>query len=63
MSALLYLIPVSIILGAVGLMAFLWSYRSGQYQDLEGSAERVLFDEDDKPDMPPDRPPSNHDAP
>jgi cbb3-type cytochrome oxidase maturation protein len=38
------------VLGAVGLGAFLWSMRSGQYQDLDGAAERVLFDDEDAPD-------------
>ncbi|MBN9305511.1 MAG: cytochrome oxidase maturation protein, cbb3-type [Devosia sp. 67-54] len=46
MSVLIYLIPVSIALGAIGLVAFLWSLRSGQYQDLDGAAERILFDDD-----------------
>jgi cbb3-type cytochrome oxidase maturation protein len=46
MSELLYLIPISLALGAIGLGAFLWSLRSGQYEDLEGAAERILFDED-----------------
>lgn len=49
MSMLVYLIPVSMILGAIGLAAFLWSFKSGQYQDLDGAAQRVLFDDDDKP--------------
>jgi cbb3-type cytochrome oxidase maturation protein len=50
MSILVYLIPISIALGAVGLGAFLWSLRSGQYQDLDGAAERVLFEDEDTPD-------------
>jgi cbb3-type cytochrome oxidase maturation protein len=50
MSILIYLIPISFALGAVGLGAFLWSMRSGQYQDLDGAAERVLFDDEDAPD-------------
>jgi cbb3-type cytochrome oxidase maturation protein len=45
MSVLIYLIPVSIVLGAIGLVAFLWSFKSGQYQDLDGAAERIHFDE------------------
>jgi cbb3-type cytochrome oxidase maturation protein len=49
MNALLYLIPVSLALGAIGLVAFLWSSRSGQYEDLDGAAERVLLDDDDRP--------------
>lgn len=50
MSALLYLIPVALLLGLVGLAAFLWSLRTGQYDDLDGAAERILFDEEDAPD-------------
>lgn len=50
MNVLVYLIPVSIILGAAGLAAFLWSFKSGQYQDLDGAAQRVLFDDEDAPD-------------
>ena len=41
-----YLIPVALVLGAAGLGAFLWSLRSGQYDDLDGAAERILFDDD-----------------
>ena len=46
MSGLWYLIPLSIGLGLLGLGAFLWALSSGQYEDLEGSAERILYDED-----------------
>ena len=49
MSTLLYLIPVALFLGTIGLVAFLWALRSGQYEDLDGAAERVLLD-DDEPD-------------
>jgi len=49
MSALLYLIPIALLLGAVGLAAFLWALRSGQFDDLDGAANRILFDDDDKP--------------
>ena len=52
MSVLALLIPTSIGLGLVGLGAFLWSMRNGQYEDLSGSAERVLLDDDDRP-LPP----------
>ena len=41
-----FLIPVALALGAVGLASFMWSLRSGQYEDLDGAAERVLTDED-----------------
>lgn len=47
MNLLLYLIPIALFLGALGLAAFIWSLKSGQYDDLEGAAWRVLEDEDD----------------
>ena len=47
MSGLLYLIPVALFLGLLGLAAFIWSLRSGQYDDLEGAAERILYDDED----------------
>jgi len=46
MNVLAYLIPLSIFLGVVGLMAFLWCMRSRQFEDLDGAAERILFDDD-----------------
>ena len=46
MSMLAYLIPISLGLGLLGLAAFLWALRSGQYEDLDGAAERILYDED-----------------
>jgi cbb3-type cytochrome oxidase maturation protein len=49
MNVLLILIPVSIILGGLGLCGFLWTLRSGQYDDAQGSAARLLLD-DDEPD-------------
>ncbi|SLN36293.1 cbb3-type cytochrome oxidase assembly protein CcoS [Oceanibacterium hippocampi] len=49
MNVLVFLIPISLGLGLVGLCAFLWSLRSGQYEDLEGAAERILYDEEDRP--------------
>jgi cbb3-type cytochrome oxidase maturation protein len=51
MNALFVLVPIAIGLGAIGLFAFLWSMKNGQYQDLDGAAERILDDEaDDKPE-------------
>lgn len=44
MSQLVYLIPIALGLGALGLVAFIWSLRSGQYDDLDGAAERILDD-------------------
>jgi cbb3-type cytochrome oxidase maturation protein len=46
-SGFFYLIPVSLILGALGLVVFLWSLRDGQYEDLDGAAQRILYDEDE----------------
>jgi cbb3-type cytochrome oxidase maturation protein len=46
MSVLLFLIPITLALGLVGLAAFLWNLKNKQYEDLEGSANRILFDED-----------------
>lgn len=48
MSGILYLIPIALLLGLIGLGAFLWSLRSGQYDDLDGAAERILFDDDEE---------------
>ena len=45
MNVLLYLVPMALALGLAGLAAFLWSLRSGQYEDLEGAAHRVLDDD------------------
>ncbi|PHP28103.1 cbb3-type cytochrome oxidase assembly protein CcoS [Limimaricola cinnabarinus] len=53
MSVLAFLIPVTLAMGALGLAAFFWSLRSGQYEDLTGDAERILFDADDTPLTPP----------
>ena len=48
MTALAWLIPAALFLGALGLLAFLWALRSGQFEDLEGAAYRAL--EDDPPE-------------
>jgi len=38
----LFLVPIALGMGAAGLAAFLWSLKSGQYDDLNGAAERIL---------------------
>jgi cbb3-type cytochrome oxidase maturation protein len=48
MNDFLYLVPIALALGIAGLAAFMWALNSGQYDDLDGAAERILFD-DDKP--------------
>lgn len=45
MTAILILIPAALALGGLGLFAFLWSLRSGQYDDLDGAAQRILVDD------------------
>ncbi|WP_341487729.1 cbb3-type cytochrome oxidase assembly protein CcoS [Pararhizobium sp. A13] len=47
MSSLVFLVPLALLLGATALGAFLWSLRSGQYEDLDGAAERILMDDDE----------------
>ncbi len=46
MEVLVYLVPLALGLGALGLAAFLWSLRSGQFDDLEGAAWRAIADEE-----------------
>ena len=46
MSHLLTLIPIALGLGLLGLVAFAWSLRSGQYDDLDGAAQRILDEEE-----------------
>ena len=48
MTALAWLVPVALLLGGIGLAAFLWALRSGQFEDLDCAAYRAL--EDDPPD-------------
>lgn len=56
MNILVILIPVSLILGGVGLVAFLWSLRADQYDDMDGAAWRILLDDDAVPDDNPKKP-------
>ncbi|MEI9806171.1 MAG: cbb3-type cytochrome oxidase assembly protein CcoS [Pseudolabrys sp.] len=46
MNVLVYLLPMALGLGLLGLFGFLWALRSGQYNDVEGAAQRVLSDDD-----------------
>ncbi|GAB2178734.1 cbb3-type cytochrome oxidase assembly protein CcoS [Dongia sp. agr-C8] len=45
MNILLFLIPIALCMGGLGLAAFLWALRSGQYDDMDGAAHRILFDD------------------
>lgn len=46
MEVLIYLVPLALSLGLLGLGAFLWSLKAGQYDDLEGAAWRAIIDDD-----------------
>ncbi|MBY3349041.1 cbb3-type cytochrome oxidase assembly protein CcoS [Rhizobium laguerreae] len=46
MNMLIYLIPIALLMGGMGLLAFLWSLKSGQYDDLQGAAWRILADDE-----------------
>ncbi len=56
MEILYLLIPLAVILAGVIVWAFLWSIRSGQFDDLEGPAHRILMDEEKSADQVPDKP-------
>jgi len=51
-----YLIPIGLGLGLTALAAFMWSLKTGQYEDLEGAAVRILDDEADAPKRTPPAP-------
>jgi cbb3-type cytochrome oxidase maturation protein len=46
MEVLIYLVPLALALGLLGLGGFLWSLKTGQYDDLEGAAWRAVMDDD-----------------
>jgi len=48
LGSLYFLIPVSVVLVALIVVIFLWAVRSGQFDDLEGPAHSILFEEEDK---------------
>jgi cbb3-type cytochrome oxidase maturation protein len=47
MTGLAFLIPIALGMGLLGLVAFLWSMRVGQYDDMDGAANRILIDDDE----------------
>jgi len=54
MEVLVYLVPLALVLGALGLVGFLWSLRNGQYDDLDGAAWRAIADDEQvTPPKPP----------
>lgn len=54
MTALAWLIPCALVLGFLGLVAFLWALNSGQFEDLDGAGWRAIQDDGDAP-LPPDK--------
>lgn len=51
MNVLYFLLPLALVLGFIGLILMIWAVKSGQFDDLEGPAQRILF-EDDQPLLP-----------
>ena len=47
MDIMIYLIPAAVLMGGAGLAAFFWSLKSGQYEDMDGAAHRILIDDED----------------
>lgn len=66
MEVLYLLIPIALVLVLIIGLAFFWAIRSGQYEDMEGPAYRILMDDDDpmipgNEDRPPERTPEDED--
>ena len=53
MTGLAFLIPIALGMGLLGLVAFLWSMREGQYDDMDGAANRILIDDDEPLEQDP----------
>lgn len=49
MNGLAILIPVALGLGGLGLLAFFWALKRGQFEDLDGAAARILIDDEEEP--------------
>lgn len=49
MNVLVFLIPISLILGGLGIAAFIWTLRSYQYDDPNGDAARILVEDEQSP--------------
>ncbi len=62
MTIILYLLGGSLVLGGAALAMFLWSLRDGQYDDMEGAANRILFDDDVNAVHAPDVPNTDRDG-
>ena len=53
MNGLAFLIPIALFMGLVGLAAFFWAMRRGQFEDLDGAAQRILIDDEESEDGAP----------
>jgi cbb3-type cytochrome oxidase maturation protein len=53
MENLIYLVPTALGLGGLGLAAFFWALKRNQFDDMEGAANRILFDDDQSPGIHP----------
>ena len=47
MNGLAILIPIALAMGFLGLVAFSWALRGGQFEDMDGAASRILIEEDE----------------
>lgn len=58
MTILGFLIPIALFLGGLGLAAFMWALKTGQFDDPEGAAQRILLDDDleEESERPPGQP-------
>ena len=52
MNILYFLVPLALMLAALGVWAFVWSVKSGQFEDVETPGMRILFDDEDTPAEP-----------
>ena len=57
MDVLLFLVPLALVLSTLGLIAFFWALKSGQFDDLQGAAERILYTDDHPDDSLPNETP------
>lgn len=48
MTSIAILIPLALVMGGLGLVAFFWALRGGQFEDMDGAANRILIDEEDQ---------------
>jgi len=47
MDVLIYLIPIALLMGLISLAAFVWALKNKQFEDLDGAASRILFDDEE----------------